>query len=38
MEQKGYTQSVEEKSDNPVARKYRLYMVVKVQLIKNYFD
>lgn len=38
MEQKGYTQSVEEKSDNPVARKYRLFMVVKVQLIKNYMD
>lgn len=38
MEQKGYTQSAEEKSDNPVARKYRLFMVVKVQLIKNYMD
>ena len=37
-EQKGYIQSVEEKSGNPVARKYRLFMVVKVQLIKNYMD
>ena len=35
-EQKGYIQSVEEKAGNPVARKYRLFMVVKVQLIKNY--
>ena len=37
-EQKGYIQSVEEKAGNPVARKYRLFMVVKVQLIKNYMD
>ena len=37
-EQKGYIQSVEEKAGSPVARKYRLFMVVKVQLIKNYMD
>ena len=37
-EQKGYIQSVEEKAGNPVARKYRLFMVVKVQLIKDYMD
>ncbi len=37
-EQKGYIQSVEEKAGNPVARKYRLFMVVKVLLIKNYMD
>ena len=37
-EQKGYIQSVEENAGNPVARKYRLFMVVKVQLIKDYMD